>query len=49
MYTLTVKDLLELILASELFIDDQLEFWITVTFATIVASVAGGEHLTGIT
>ena len=43
---LTVKDLLELVLASEQFIDSQIEFWLTVTFATIVASFAGDAYLT---
>ena len=46
METVTTAELLELILASEQFIDDQLEFWLTVTFATIVASFAGDKVLT---
>jgi hypothetical protein len=46
MESVTTTDLLELILASEQFIDDQIEFWLTVTFATIVASFAGDKLLT---
>lgn len=46
MDSITTTDLLQLILASEQFIDDQIEFWLTVTFATIVASFAGDKLLT---
>ena len=46
MGSVTTTDILELILASEQFIDDQIEFWLTVTFATIVASFAGDRLLT---
>lgn len=46
METVTTSELLELILASEQFIDAQIEFWLTVTFATIVASFAGDRLLT---
>ena len=41
----TVAELLELILMSESSIDIQAQFWITVTFATIVASYAARESL----
>ena len=46
MGSVTTTDILELILASEQFIDDQIEFWLTVMFATIVASFAGDRLLT---
>jgi hypothetical protein len=46
MEEVSTVELLELILASEQFIDAQIEFWLTVTFATIVASFAGDKHLT---
>ena len=46
MDSVTTGEILGLILIHEQFIDDQLEFWLTVSFATIVASFAGREYMT---
>ena len=43
---LSISELLELTLLSEAAIDTQVQFWLTATFATIVASVAGRSLLT---
>ena len=41
----SIAELLELILLSESSIDSQIQFWLTTTFATIVASFAGRNLL----
>ena len=46
MEQLSTAEILELMLVHEQFIDSQIEFWLTVTFATIVASFAGREYMT---
>jgi hypothetical protein len=46
MESISTSELLELVLISEQFIDSQIEFWLQVTFATIVASFAGAKFLT---
>ena len=46
MDSISTAELLELVLIGEQFIDAQLEFWITATFATIVASFVGQEYFT---
>jgi hypothetical protein len=43
---LSVSEILELTLLSEAAIDAQVQFWLTATFATIVASVVGRSLLT---
>ena len=43
----TIYELLDLILLSEAAIDTQSQFWITVTFATIVATYAARKSLSG--
>ena len=46
MDALTPAELLELVLLSEAAVDYQVEFWLTVSFATIVASVVARHLLT---
>lgn len=46
MDSVATSDILQLIIAHEQFIDSQVEFWLTVTFATIVASFVGNSALT---
>lgn len=46
MDSLTSAELLELLLLSEAAVDYQVEFWLTVSFATIVASFAARHLLT---
>lgn len=46
MDSVTTGEILELMLIHEQFIDEQLEFWLTVSFATIVASFAGRDYMT---
>ena len=46
MENLKPADLLELILLSEASIDYQVEFWLTVSFAAVVACFAAGDLLT---
>ena len=43
---LSVSEILELTLLSESAVDAQVQFWLTATFATIVASVVGRSLLT---
>ena len=45
MYSSEVIELMNLVLAREQNIDVQVQFWLTTTFATIVAAFAGREHL----
>jgi len=42
----SVSEILQLMIEHEQLIDSQLEFWLTVTFATIVASFVGKSALT---
>ncbi len=44
--SVSTSELLQLIIEHEQFIDSQVEFWLTVTFATIVASFVGSNALT---
>jgi hypothetical protein len=44
--SLSTSEILQLIIEHEQFIDSQVEFWLTVTFATIVASFVGSSALT---
>ncbi len=44
--SVSTSEILQLMLQHEQFIDSQVEFWLTVTFATIVASFVGKNALT---
>ena len=44
--SVSTSEILQLMLQHEQFIDSQVEFWLTVTFATIVASFIGKNALT---
>jgi hypothetical protein len=43
----TTSDLLSLVLAQRANIDLQFQFWLTITFAVIVASFSAGDRLNG--
>ena len=45
MYSSEVVELMNLVLAREQNIDIQVQFWLTTSFATIIAAFAGREHL----